>query len=283
MKVGFIVNANPETGYGHYHRCRALAYELVDAGIDPYFIGDIQPDVAGVRYCRAHNEKTTLYWLDQLFLTWLVIDTPGITPDWVYNDKWKTCVIDGVGQPNTERADLIISQGLEGEYAAPKYLMLRPELNFVRLNHHRCDWLVFGGGYDVMGLCQRFSRAMPEVKAHLVASAFAEPVEIYGKHTVDFAVANANIPVLYSIGEKACLSLGMTVWEMLAVGIPCWVFSKSERHLESAERMGEWLNYWPRLGLPESDEEFREFLARPAITKRGPDMQGAKRVAQLLR
>ncbi len=285
MRVGFIVNANAETGYGHYHRCRALAYELVKLECQPIFIGDIQPDVPGVCWNSAFNEGVVQYWLNSFLVDWLVVDMPGETPDWVYSPKWKTCVIDGVGQPNTERADLIISHGLIGEYCAPKYVMLRPELKHVWLSSSpRCEWLVFGGGFDALNLCQRFTRAMPAVTAHLTASSFSAPVEHSKKHSVSFATANANIPVLYASGEKACLSMGMTVWEMLALGIPCWVFSKTERHLESAALMGQWINYWTELGLPEEDEAFAQFLSTPAKnSKNVVDFEGARRVAGLLR
>lgn len=285
MQVGFIVNASAESGYGHYHRCRALSYELIKMGCTPIFVGDIQPDVPGVRWNSAFNEGTTRYWLETMFIDWLVVDLPGETPDWVYSPKWKTLVIDGVGQPNTERADLIISHGFEGEYCAPKYVMLRPELHHVWKAHAPlCEWLVFGGGYDVMGLCQRFTDAMPEAPAHLTASSFQKPVERSKKHSISFTEANANIPTMYSLAEKACLAMGMTVWEMLAIEVPCWVFSRSERHLESAKKMGDFINYYPQIGLPKTDKAFVNFLSKPAKKKKPPiDFEGARRVAELMR
>jgi len=283
VKIAIVVNANQDTGYGHYHRCRALAFELVKIGHETYFVGDVQPRVPGVRYLSAWRDEDVLYHLEGLLPHWVIVDTPDDTPEWVYSGRWAVCAIDGVGQPNSQKADLIISQGLlEGEYAAPKYLMLRPELDFVETSHRQREWVVFGGGFDEIGLCQTFSYALPDQTALLVASRL-KSLEKAAKHYVNFSTADAHIMSICGTGKKACLAMGMTVWEMLYLKVPCWVFSKTERHLESAKKMSDWLHYWPEVGLPEK-QRFADFLSLPPIVTKCPlDRQGARRVAELIR
>ena len=280
MKVAVVVNANKSTGYGHYHRCRSLADALVAGGHEVSFVGDISPRIPGVRHFYAHDETVSQQWLLKVLPHWVVVDTPGVTPPWVYSDLWRTMVIDGIGQPGTEQAHLVISQGMKGEFSAPEYLMLRPELSFVKPSHYRRQWLVFGGGYDELGLCKVFSHTMADQTANLIV-----PSDFWGmansKHWIEPSNATSNIVSLYGIGERACLAMGMTVWEMLYLKVPCYVFSKTESHLESAKSMGKWLHYWPEVGVPAS--YLSEFLSLPP-KQNFPDLdlKGAYRVVDLM-
>lgn len=278
MKVSIIVNANPATGYGHYHRCRSLADALVAGGHEVSFVGDAGPRIPAVRHFYAHTDVIAEEWIRKIIPHWVVVDTHGVTPSWVYSDLWRTAVIDGVGQPDTEQADLIISQGMDGQYAAPDYLMLRPELSFVhRKSHYSRKWLVFGGGFDEMGLCERFARTMLDQTAYIMA-----PYEITRnpKHWVESTKSTQNIISIYGIPEQACLSMGMTVWEMLYLKIPCYVLSKTDRHLESAQKMEPWIRYHPQVGMP---EDLREFLSQaPKMEFPNLDLKGAYRVVELL-
>lgn len=280
MKVAIVVSANRSTGYGHYHRCRALADALVTKGHTVVFVGDIDSRIPGVRNFHAHTEVIASEWLLKILPHWVVFDAPGETPDWVYSDLWRTMVVDGVGHPSTAKAHLVISQGMKGEFSAPEYLMLRPELNFVSRSHYRRKWLVFGGGYDEMGLCRTFSQKMADESAWLIAPPdFRERQN--KNHWLDCARATTNIASLYGVGEQACLSMGMTVWEMLYLRVPCYVFSKTDRHLESAKLMGEWLHYWPETGVPA--EYISEFLSLPPkLSFPELDLKGAYRVAELM-
>ena len=78
----------------------------------------------------------------------------------------------------------------------------------------------------------------------------------------------------------------MTVWELVALNIPTFVFSSTERHLETAMAMAErgYIRAYPKVGLPETDQQLYDFVDDPRFRplKNVVDGLGVNRVIDLL-
>jgi len=197
----------------------------------------------------------------------------------------RICTVDGISHKLGISADLNISQNLSGEYSAPEYLIMRKPVT------QRCfaltaEWFVFGGASDKMKLYEKFRRDCSAQTANIVIGKFApcpNIQDVNSKHHIWINLED-NIFSIMSRSEKACLAMGMTVWEALSLDLSSYVFSYSDRHLQSALAMEQagYIKAFGETGLPEP-KVFREFLQQPFTPTAPPiDFLGAERVIKLM-
>lgn len=275
MRVVLYFFRNPETGLGHYYRMQALYQELEkrhhhvicatshNVGWPAWF--------APVHYNDEDSFKFVLKFLKP---DWVVADLPTF-PAWLTGKR--LCLVNGIGH-TCPPADLIISQGQGGDYHAPEYLLLRQCLKEYTWQPTDGDF-VFGGGADTLGLLEAYSKYLPNNEAHLVVNFSHPPNDRRAAWVSDEAMLK-----LAANCRRAIVSTGMIVWELAALGVPTYCFSKSEEHLRTAlwlDKLGLCKAY-PFVGLP-NQGAFVEFLSRPFTpTGKRPDFDGARRVAELL-
>jgi len=271
MKTVIITAGNKETGQGHYVRMGALSAELQRQGHSVHFVSDRrnqQGAAINYRWLTYPALEMPLYQIERIRPDWLIVDLPGETSSEVYSKFWRTCVIDGIGHPPSN-GNINISQGLEGQYKAPEYLIIRPEiLEAKSLPRQKERVLVFGGGSDKLKL-DRYWR-----KYCLSYGDYIYPVD-YPPQALGRVMRQS---------EFAVVAMGMVVWELVALGIPSYVFSLTEAHLKSAMAMDKlgYIKAWPAIGLPEREQFFDFVATRFKLTKNVVDGQGASRIVKLL-
>ncbi len=289
LKICIVSRATYESGLGHFYRATTLAAAAHAAGHSVTFVCDRLPDSVPYQ-TRLLPDPLPLYITNSPDrFDWVIVDTPSELPLPVQVDPaTKLCLIDGVGHKNGNRVDLVISQGLEGKYRAPKYLILRPQLfDTPRLDTYHRGWLVWGGAADKMGLINAFTLACPEFPAYLTVSDFIQdkPIGASYHHWIT-PVKDGDLFFWVKQSRKFCVAMGVVVWELLALDQgPIYVFSYTDRHLRSALQMEErgWLRAWPQTGLPPADK-LLEFLQEPFTPEpvAGLDGGGAGRIIKLL-
>ncbi len=290
LRLLFSVNSNAQTGLGHYTRCLALADQALKHGHILSFIGDTNPRLGAVSYFPAqpNNGDAFIKAAKSFQPDWTIVDLPGDLPSYIGDVRGKLCVIDGLGHSGNIKPDLIISQGFEGEYCAPKYLILREALARYKGVRGRGvgRWLVYGGAADELGLLSAFNRAMADYPADLLVTEYRGDTwfdKVKG-HTVVKGTGDASLGWLAG-ADRASVHLGMIVFELLYFGIKTFVFSKSNRHLDTALEMYRrgLVMAWPEIGLP-PDDKLREFLLLPfeASREMDIDLDGARRVLELM-
>ena len=283
LRILLYTNRNKQSGFGHFYRATALADEAWQRGHTVAFAGDAKP-LSSSKYYSVHDAQTFHKAVADFNPDWLIVDLPGQLPSYIAEIRAKLCVINGIGHNSGIRPELAISQGFEGEYCAPKYLILRRALARYNKVSRGDRWFVFGGAADELGLLPAFDRAMEDQPAYLLATELTEGLTGWvAKHRI---VTGQDDSVLgwIAIARSGCVHLGVTTWELLYFNIPCYVFSRSEYHLKDALEMDKrgWVKAWPGIGLP-SDEELREFLLTPfAPPKNVVGLDGAMRVIKLI-
>jgi len=271
MNLLFLIYKTKETGLGHWYRMQVL-----------------------MNAARARGHIVALATNELDFIPdWLVIDVPedmysSKVLDFLESYPYPTtriCTVDGISHKLGISADLNISQNLSGEYSAPEYLIMRKPVT------QRCfaltaEWFVFGGASDKMKLYEKFRRDCSAQTANIVIGKFApcpNIQDVNSKHHIWINLED-NIFSIMSRSEKACLAMGMTVWEALSLDLSSYVFSYSDRHLQSALAMEQagYIKAFGETGLPEP-KVFREFLQQPFTPTAPPiDFLGAERVIKLM-
>lgn len=278
MRLLFYVFATPETGLGHLTRCLALADE---AWRHNHQVAGGTRAGSYLSYDEAAFDQA----IGAFSPDWIIVDLPGEPSPYVAQTKAKLCLIDGVGHENGLKPDLVISQGFKGEYHAPEYLILRRSLDRYKSRKRGNSWLVYGGAADELGLLPAFSRAMYDKPANLLVTDLMRDkiFDLSQRHSL---VSGKDEAVLgwYGQAGQAAVHMGMIAWELLYLGVPTYIFSRSERHLKTAlefDKRG-WAKAWPTLGLP-GERELREFLLTPFEPPIGiVDLAGAGRVLGLM-
>jgi hypothetical protein len=268
---------NREIGLGHFYRMQSLAQEARTRGHYVKFLSDYPAD--GVQWHKAQpDDPNIFFWaIRAVRPDWVIVDLPGTLPEWLFG-HCAVCVID----QNCGTADLCISQGYEGKYRAPKYLII-PPIAECQQPHERC-WFVWGGSMDVMGLLGDFVRYTKETA--LLLTTDITPVPRYPRLT-QMVVKTLDRKQFFSFAcqcDRACVQMGQTVWELVYLGIPCYVFSHNERGLKTALRMQEagLVKAYPKIGIP-GGEKFTEFIGQEFAPRRGVvDGLGAGRIVELL-
>lgn len=279
MDILIYTMANKDTGLGHFIRMQALAQELIEQGHSVTFASDRFSPVG--EYVNVQSYDTSGWDRAYRGQDWTIVDLPYEPPAFC-RDSRRLCIIDGVGHDNGANA-LVISQGPEGEYSAPEYLILRPELKRYQHGGAMGPDFVFGGSADPMGLIDTYARLYPGQRAYLMAPEWGSdkaPRQFLVQPTYS-AVAMFQF---MAVAERAVISLGMIAWELAYIGTPMYIFSRTERHLKTAQWFADsdLATFWGGVGLPK-DRDILSFLGRPfSPTGPRPDLDGAKRVVRLL-
>jgi hypothetical protein len=287
LRITIYVLRNEETGLGHFHRMGALTQAALDKSHEVTVVTDGPTDpMANTFPARPMKAIDFELALDQWPPDWVVIDLPDVPERFVKAARAvgaNVCLIDGVGHA-VAGADLVISQGLEGEHRAPDYLLLRRGAKSFGWIGNGMMPLVWGGGSDVMGLVPAYCEAFPDGKACILPPRHGGEDQPNGRRKwVSRARGEAVFGLLATCGDLIT-AMGMICWEAAAIGTPMHVFSCSERHLKTARGMEELglLRAWPMVGLPEPCV-MKDFLSRPFMpTGLRPDGLGARRVVELL-
>lgn len=283
LRLLFLAFADVEHGLGHFYRTEAAMSAARARGHAVALASNVD---GGRFYLETTNDCIALTDIINDFRPdWLVADILAEPPLWlaglVHGCSARLALLNGVGRTEREaRADLLWTQD------TPEKAILRPEVLKLRRKHARTDkWFVWGGAADVLGLLPKFVRACPDWRAWLVTTSLAQQYE---------EPTNPGQLLLPTVGDeiyspmsdcgKAVLHLGMTCWELAALGVPMYLFSRSTGHLRDAKRF-EALGLakaWPRVGLP-SDKAFYQFLSEPLVpTGKQPDGKGAQRFVEQL-
>jgi len=283
MHLAVFYFTGRDYGYGHAYRCQTLADAARVAG---HNIIKISNDVLQIGYyISALDTEGIVALYDILVKTkpdWLIIDLPD-TPRTVISLARelgiRVCLLNGVGHAmETELADLVWIQD------TPERVILRSE--FVTELPAR-DWLVFGGGADETGLLPAFSKIMQHASAYLIntrLTGYSNNIVKSNKHSL---VLTDGLEMLRYMraSRKAIIHMGMTAWELAALGKPVYVFSRTAEHLHFAQQMQQQnlVLAYPQVGLPETDLDFRGFLATKFIPSgRMPDGLGAQHLLEAL-
>lgn len=296
MRVLFYTLCNQDTGMGHWIRCLALLNEVRRRGEITAMVTDKDPGLdRAVRIfpVKKKNRVRTYRSAVEAFVPdWVVVDLPDEVPTYVfeYADKARVCAIDGIGHNIGDKADLLISQSPDSsEYCAPDYLILRPGL-FKR--HYEPPatpmWFVYGGASDPMGLLPAYQKAMRDTWSLLLTTnQTPDPAEWYDPNIIYHWQARSEGDQIFDWmihASHACVHMGMAVWELVALGVPTYVFSRAERHLETALKIQELglVKAWPHVGLP-SPDAIRTFLREPFEVSEDnrPDGKGVERIVDL--
>lgn len=278
MKINLLVFANRYTGWGHWFRSIALADHLQNRGHQVTIISDYE-EPRFAHHQVPYGDQTL--WRSPLMNhpDWLVVDLPDEAPAWLYDycqaKQVRTCVLNGVGHQVGDQADLRIVQGLgEGEYSGVDYIILRPQVFEAKKKRNpQADWFVFGGAADKMNLTEKFPN-WQRVVFKLPEKALASPDE-YDNGFLHFA----------SLCRRACVAMGVSAWELTAIGVPTTVFSLTPLHLEFALEMQRhgYIKAWHKVGLPDKDTMI-DFLSKPvAITGKPIDGRACERILRLMK
>jgi spore coat polysaccharide biosynthesis predicted glycosyltransferase SpsG len=278
MRVAFLVLANERTGLGHWYRSLALAQEMQDEGHEveiwsdrdatPFvwldikrFLGDASlPDLL------AHN------------LDWLVIDLPHelnrLVVETIHLSPIKTLVLNGVGHEVGDWATLRIVQGFsDAQYSGPEFVILRRNVfEAAKVRNPVVDWFVFGGAADGMHL----TRLFPNWN-RITYIVSADRWGATDSQDAGFLPAAAQC-------KQACIAMGMTAWELAAMGVPAYVVSISKGHLDFALQMQEagLVKAFDAVGMPPL-MAFERWLQEPfEITGKPPDGQAGARIMELM-
>ena len=288
MKILFLAYTK-DFGLGHYYRTLALAQEASARGHFTVFLSDRPAMVPGVytKKVKTWNDYDFMATLIIVQPDWVVADLPNPEPPgwlWTNYPVYKLCLIDG----NPKFCNLAIGQGLGGlDYEAPEYIIIPPELKVIRrvVHPNKC-WFVWGGTGDVQKMLPAFSRSVDET-AVLVGVQGLTPPPTFLRSVVHMYKQANDRQEFFKIAadcNKAAVQMGQTIWELLYLGIPCWVFSHSERNLATAlelDRRG-WVKAFRKVGLP-GKTGMKRFLASDFELKDRPvDGNGASRIIELL-
>lgn len=269
---GLIIAAAPHRfGLGHWTRANQLARAAAERGWD----------FSTVPYTTGPAAQEAIQGCD---VDWLIFDIPEPVPDWAFEGRWKVCILNGIGRdPEEERADLLVIQGLypgvvpKNAVAGPAYVILRPQI-FLTKPSKLPVWLVWDGYLGGLGLHEAFARALPGIPAvHLLG---LKPIP--GLDSLCVRLQGDEVIPWLAAAWRACVAMGMIVWELVALRKPCHVFSASPLHLAFALEMAKagLVMAWPEVGLP-GQGDFTAFLAKAAPTPEPPpglDGYGAFRI-----
>ena len=272
MKVMIYVLADKETGLGHWYRMQALYQALFEAGHDLFLVTNAlkQGDLS----IRPLDPQAWGVAISTFKPDWAVVDIPGQPPEFML-DFENLCLIDGVGH-SASKAKLVISQGAEGEYNAPDYLLLRPELEFAQGNRKDPAYdLVWGGAADPLNLLDKYRK--------LFGHGYYSPNTAI---SISRMIRETNGELLDKMAGayRAVVSSGMILWELAYLRVPTYTFSRTKRHLATALYLQELglVKAYPKVGIP-SDKEFLVFVNRHFETWGDKiDLGGAGRVVKLM-
>ena len=275
MRILHYTVNTPESGQGHYYRQVALSEAAKKQGHGIWLMSERN------NFTARESELSFVHAMAvETSPDWVVIDLPGEVQPVFFNIAQrldiKTCVIDGIGHPATDaEADIVVSQGFDtgrDGYGFPDYLLLRKEVF-----EHEWDTgyklrgkvepnipiFVFGGAADGMGLLPYVQAAMPHrcLRLAITPHTQCDKLRTVWNHDT-LACAGAEIFNHMENPQFAICAMGVSVLELCAIGVPTYVFSITARHLDTALNLHKegYIKAFPRVGLPETVEEFLAFV-----------------------
>lgn len=297
-KIVVVVYADEEVGFGHWYRIQALVRTLEEREHLVWVVGNVMAHGHNYYQIRPGERNDLYHVFDIVRPDIIVADLQTRVPDYLYELSMqfgtKVVVLNGVGYDWEQDADLAIIQGFsdikaDNTLSGPEYVILRDEIHkFANMGLMRepGSWLVWGGAADRLGLLNKFAELFSERPARLMASKYVTDgitpgSQIQLVYTTDSG--EEFIPIM-ATSEKAFVAMGMICWELATLGIPAYVFSRSEGHLGFAKKMDEQglIKAWRAVGLP-NDNEIAEFLYTPfEVNGILPDREATTRIAQAM-
>jgi len=307
MRIGIRCDAGTQTGFGHLVRELALAEELRRRDADcvfymtPQSAGKDLVFDAGFYMCLptapnwVGNEKFDAFIVD------LEHGCPMKLAEDVRPSTDRFVVLDGTGYKDEEEgrrlADIVIFQGatpyakdldwdgFEGKwYSGPEWVILRKEfVEACKYDYDREGIVILGGGSDPKGVTELAVDALRSRTGVTVVLGPGFDRELNCPRWWRI-LRNPDDLVSAMAGAKmAVASYGMTVYELMCLGIPTVVVSISEYHAgcaamlesESLISLGEIGKVTPAQ-IEYALEELREPVSRVV------DGKGAERVADLI-
>lgn len=299
LKLLFYVFANQHTGYGHYYRSLALAQAAIDRGHTVYIASDKFSRNCAIWLSSRYNKPTDLARILSIVKPdWLIVDLPDTLPGWIEDmATCKICVLNGIGYDQANNVALRVIQGV-ADLKLPKeidlsntvmgvdYVIIRPEIERFKNLAQTIDFFVWGGGNDHLRLLDRFGQIGKDWSAYLIQSPMLPGANgANGLHKPMISKKSLDIFQWLGWSKRACCAMGMIVWEAAYLQVPAWIFSYSPLHLMFAQGMQKHglIKAWPGVGLPESDEDMREFLdSEFVVSGKPPDGKGADRIVRIM-
>lgn len=283
-KMLFIFQVGPKYGWGHKYRVHEILDVAREKGIPVEVISNDFVEF-GYRITigtkAPHLDKGRLSSiLNKINPEWLVFDFPSKPPD---------DIIEKTRSKNIKIANLNgLGHDLDGDSWAdfswiqdsPEKVILRKDLLKVKYEPIINNWFVFGGSADELNLLENFEGAIQRDPALLIGT------ELRPRMTPKFPnhkyIESSGSVIMQHMryASKAAVHMGMICYELAVIGVPQYIFSRSEEHLRYAkmlESYGLGLAY-PKVGLPEPNE-MRKFFMEPITLNpdNKPDCMGADR------
>lgn len=293
MNIAILVYANETVGLGHWYRANALADKMTELGHTVVILGNMQTRKHIYFQVRENNELDLIYAIEQVEPDYLIVDLQDSVPDYIYGLGVRIVVLNGVGREDEDRAELTFIQGFSnkkrnGLFAGPEYVILRDSIFAVEYSP-QSDWFVWGGAKDKMRLLEKFYKNVKSGTGFAFTTGFSDYIFPHENNQPQLVIGNPRddkqMILSMSIAKKACVAMGMVAWELVAMGVPAYVFSWSKGHLKFAKEMEKagLIKAYPKIGIPD-DDEFIRFINEPfKITGERPDALGATRIAQILK
>jgi hypothetical protein len=278
MDILVYVLATKEHGLGHIYRSRAFIKRARELGHNVLEMSNLlDASILKVNPNASIESALGIGLLVRKF-DWIVIDVPNQVPDAaievVHRAGAKVALLNGVGRTWEEAADISWIQD------RPERVIIRDEFVTKRWLGGNM-WFCWGGAADMMGLLPKFAET--RLPGWLVRSELGP--EVSGENGYQVVVSEPKENMLsYMMGCKgACIAMGMIAWELAALGVPTYAFSRSPEHLEFAKKMESMglLNAWPSVEGVEVPDRYAmlQFLhSGSGPSGRAPDGLGADRL-----
>lgn len=283
-KMLFIFQVGSKHGWGHKYRVLETARVAREKGIPVEVVSN---DIEATGFRLTIGSKSP--HLDKGRLSALL---NRLTPEWVVYDLSKKPTQDIIDKTRSKPVKIANLNGLGHNLEAdswadfswvqdsPEKVILRKDLLKVKHEPITNNWFVFGGSVDELNLLENFENVIQRDPALLIGTELRQPMTPkFANHTY----IESSGPVIMQhmrYASRAAVHMGMICYELAAIGVPQYIFSRSEEHLRYAkmlESYGLGLAY-PKVGLPEPNE-MRKFFMEPIVLNPNnkPDCMGADR------
>jgi len=295
MNIVLVFFSGKKHGLGHHYRSIALANELIARDHFTWYLSNEMFPRQRYFQIRDGLESDYYHALHQLRPDWVIIDLPD-EPDEYYFEyakqfNSKVLLLNGCGKEYEQHAEISIVQGYypgKHKYSGSDWIVLRKDILSKWVGNIKTnDWFVFGGSADQMGLLNAFHLAMPGKSAFMCgAEGHVPPGQMpsMSDNHMPCLIKDEAIYPFMGMSRKACVSFGMSAWELVYLGIPVYAFSLTDKHLkwaQGAEKAG-LIKAYPEVGLPEI-EKISSFLQEPfEIEGHKPDGMATKRIVELM-
>lgn len=269
-RILLYFQSGDEFGLGHRYRCLEIINTAINMGIN--IIG-VSNDKSATRQQFKLNANVTYKlragWFKAFLNRMKVKENDIIIFDLPVEPK--EFMIDLTKERGMKLANLNATYDSDTPWAdfnwyqdSPDTIILRKEVFSTRHNPIKNKWFVFGGSYDNMDMLNKFESAIQRDPAILIGTEFTKEPKLKFTNCHTFVECEGSTIFQHMAScEKACVAMGMTAWELAAIGVKPYIFSPTEKHLYYAKRMeslGLGLAY-PEIGVPEG-EQLRKFFVQ---------------------